>query len=82
MDDDPQLSFGGAQGHLMDFIQAIEKAVGKTADKNLLPMQPGDVPDTYADVQALVDATGYKPQTKLQDGITQFVEWYRAYYKV
>ncbi|MFC3094637.1 NAD-dependent epimerase [Alteromonas sediminis] len=68
--------------NLMDFIEAIESALGKTAQKNLLPMQPGDVPDTYADVQALIDATGYKPRTTLKEGIGKFIEWYRAYYQV
>jgi len=66
--------------NLMDFIEAIEDALGKKAQKNMLPMQPGDVPDTYADVQALVDATGYKPQTSLHDGIGKFIDWYKAYY--
>ncbi|MBO1256528.1 NAD-dependent epimerase [Alteromonas sp. 5E99-2] len=68
--------------NLMDFIEAIEGELGITAEKNLLPMQPGDVPDTYADVSTLVSATGYRPQTQLNEGIAKFVNWYKAYYKV
>lgn len=68
--------------NLMDFIGAIEGAVGKKALKNMLPMQPGDVPDTYADVSTLTAATDYQPQTKLEDGIKKFVDWYRHYYGV
>jgi UDP-glucuronate 4-epimerase len=65
---------------LMDFIHAIEKALGKTAKKNFMPIQPGDVPATYADVQGLIDDFGYKPNTPLQKGINNFVCWYRQYY--
>ncbi|WP_292654738.1 NAD-dependent epimerase [Nitratifractor sp.] len=65
---------------LMDFITAIEKAVGKEAQKNLLPIQPGDVPATYADVSDLIKDLGYKPATPIQEGIDQFVEWYREFY--
>lgn len=67
---------------LMDYIGAIEKALGKTAVKELLPLQPGDVPDTYADVGDLVEQFHYKPATTVQDGIQRFVDWYRNYYKV
>jgi UDP-glucuronate 4-epimerase len=67
---------------LMDYIGAIEKALGKTAVKELLPLQPGDVPDTYADVSDLVEQFHYKPATTVQDGIQRFVDWYRNYYKV
>ncbi|GGZ27052.1 NAD-dependent epimerase [Echinicola pacifica] len=67
---------------LMDFIKAIEKATDKEAVLDMLPMQPGDVPATYADVTALSEATGYKPDTKVEDGVKQFVDWYRSYYKV
>lgn len=66
--------------HLLTFIETIEKALGKTAQKNLLPMQPGDVPDTYADVAALARDVGYKPSTKLDEGITAFVDWYKDFY--
>ena len=66
---------------LMDYIGAIEKALGKTATIELLPLQPGDVPDTYADVDDLVKQFHYKPATSVQDGIKQFVDWYREYFK-
>ena len=67
---------------LMDYIGAIEEALGQTAQKNMLPMQPGDVPATYADVEALTDWTGFMPKTQIRDGIGRFVEWYRAYFKL
>ena len=67
---------------LIDFIEAIEEATGVKANKQLLPMQPGDVPDTFADVSELVNFTGYKPDTPLKQGVARFVEWYRAYYNV
>ena len=66
---------------LLDYIETLEKAFGKTTEKELLPMQPGDVPDTYADVSALVNDIGYSPTTKLEDGIERFVSWYKDYYK-
>jgi UDP-glucuronate 4-epimerase len=65
---------------LMDFIAAIEQALGKTAKKEFLPMQPGDVAATYADVSDLVRDMGYKPETTVQEGIADFVAWYRGYY--
>jgi UDP-glucuronate 4-epimerase len=65
---------------LMDFITAIEKAVGREAEKNYLPMQPGDVPATYADVDDLTRDVGFAPSTPLEDGIARFVAWYREYY--
>lgn len=68
--------------NLMDYIAAIEKALGKKAIIELLPMQPGDVPDTYADVSDLKDQFDYKPQTSVQEGVANFVKWYRNYYKV
>lgn len=67
---------------LLDYISAIEKALGKTANKELLPLQAGDVPDTYADVQDLVDQFSYKPATPVEEGISHFVEWYRDYFGV
>ncbi len=67
---------------LLRYIEILEDCLGKKAEKNLLPLQPGDVPDTYADVAALIDDTGYKPNTPIEDGVARFVEWYRAYYKV
>ena len=65
---------------LLDFIDAIESALGKKAIKNFLPLQAGDVPATWADVDDLVENLGYKPQTTIQYGINQFVEWYNSYY--
>ena len=67
---------------LLDFIGAIEAALGMTAEKNLLPLQDGDVPATYADVEALQNWVGFKPKTSIQDGIGRFVAWYRDYYRV
>lgn len=66
---------------LMDYIAAIEKALGQTAQMELLPLQPGDVPDTYADVTDLVDTFRYRPATCVEDGIARFVAWYRDYYR-
>lgn len=68
--------------HLLTYIETLEKAIGKEAEKELLPMQPGDVPDTYADVEALVKDTGYRPTTSIETGINKFVDWYRDFYKV
>lgn len=65
---------------LLDYIGAIEDAVGKKAIKELLPLQPGDVPDTYADVGDLVEHFNYRPSTSVSDGILQFVAWYREFY--
>ncbi len=67
---------------LLDFISAIENAIGKKIDKNFLPLQPGDVPATYANVDDLVSDIDYKPNTSVQDGINQFVKWYREYFNV
>ena len=64
------------------FIESIEKALGKKAIKNLLPLQPGDVVETYANVDHLKDEVGFKPNTKIEDGIQSFVDWYRDYYKI
>ncbi len=68
--------------NLLTFIEILEKCLGKEAIKNMLPLQPGDVPDTYADVSDLVNDMGYKPATPLEDGIRNFVEWYKEFYKV
>jgi UDP-glucuronate 4-epimerase len=65
---------------LMDFIAAIERALGKEARKNFLPMQPGDVEATYADIGDLVAETGFRPATTIEDGIARFVAWYREYH--
>jgi UDP-glucuronate 4-epimerase len=67
---------------LMDYIRAIEDALGMKAELNLLPLQPGDVPDTYADVDALVQDVGYRPSMSVDEGTRRFVQWYRDYYQV
>lgn len=66
---------------LMDYICALETALGKEAEKELLPMQPGDVPDTYADVSDLVENFQYQPNTAVEEGISRFVTWYREFYR-
>jgi UDP-glucuronate 4-epimerase len=65
---------------LMDYIEVLERCLGRKAKRNLLPLQPGDVPDTYADVSDLVADTGYKPDTSVEVGVSRFVQWYLAYY--
>ena len=65
---------------LTEYIEAAEEAIGKTAIKEMLPLQPGDVPDTFADVSELIKAVGYKPATPVKAGVTAFVEWYRDYF--
>ena len=67
---------------LLDYIKAIEDALGIKADKELLPLQPGDVPDTYADVADIVRDFDYKPSTTINQGVIKFVEWYKDYYKI
>jgi len=67
---------------LMEFIETLENALGKKAQKNFLPMQDGDVVSTYADVSALVKQFHYKPTTTLKEGIGKFIQWYREFYKV
>ena len=66
---------------LMDYINALEKALGKTAEKQLLPLQPGDLPDTYADIADLVAQFPYQPATTVSDGVQQFVDWYCSEFK-
>ena len=66
---------------LMQFIECLEKALGKQAEKNFLPMQPGDVRETYADIEDLSEAVGFRPDTPLEEGIQRFVEWYREHYQ-
>jgi len=65
---------------LMYLIEVLEKTLGKTAEKQMMPIQPGDVPETYADVEALVADVGFKPATSIEDGVARFVEWYREYF--
>jgi UDP-glucuronate 4-epimerase len=67
---------------LMHYIEVLEECLGRKAEKNLLPLQPGDVPDTYADVEDLVRDMDYRPKTSVEEGVARFVEWYRAFYKV
>lgn len=67
---------------LMDFVVAIEKELGKKAIKEMMPLQPGDVPETFADVDDLVQDTGYHPGTDLQTGIKNFIDWYKKYYHI
>ncbi len=70
----------GSPVKLMDYIEALESALGVEAKKNFMPMQPGDVYATYADTEDLFSATGYKPEVKVKQGVKAFVEWYKAYY--
>jgi UDP-glucuronate 4-epimerase len=67
---------------LLRFIEVLETNLGKKAVKNMLPMQTGDVPITYADIDDLMNDVGFKPATSIEEGIKKFAEWYRAYYRV
>lgn len=67
---------------LMKYIETLENCLGKKAQYNFLPLQPGDVPATYADIEALEQDVGYKPATSIESGIQRFVDWYRGFYKV
>ena len=67
---------------LMDFIETIEKHIGKEAIKNMLPLQPGDVPASHADVKDLIKDFNYAPETKIEDGIKKFIDWYIEFYKI
>ncbi|EGG98944.1 UDP-glucose 4-epimerase [gamma proteobacterium IMCC2047] len=67
---------------MLRYIEILEDCLGKKAEKNLLPLQPGDVPDTYANVDALVKDVDYKPAMPIEQGIANFVDWYRDYYRV
>ncbi|ANB17149.1 NAD-dependent epimerase [Dokdonella koreensis] len=67
---------------LGEYIAVIERCLGRTAEKILLPLQPGDVPDTHADVAELMSDTGYSPQTPVEEGVARFVTWYRDFYHV
>ena len=66
---------------LTRYIEVLEECLGKKAVKNLLPIQPGDVPDTFADANSLIRDVGYKPDTPVEEGVHRFVEWYRSYYQ-
>lgn len=67
---------------LMDYITALEEAIGVKAEKNMMPMQPGDVLETSAETQPLYDLVGFRPQTSVKDGVKNFVDWYRTFYNV
>ena len=67
---------------LLDFVEAIEESLGKKAEKEFMPLQDGDVPATYADVEDLMEAVDFKPSTDLRVGVQRFVDWYRGYYGV
>ena len=67
---------------LLDFIQEIEKNLNMKAKKNLLPMQPGDVSSTWANVDDLIKDFNYHPKTSINEGVTKFIKWYRWYYKI
>ena len=67
---------------LLDYIEALELSIGKIAEKEMLPIQPGDVEDTYADVEDLVEEFNYKPKTTVKDGVESFVKWYKEYNKI
>jgi len=67
--------------NLMDYIDAIENALGKTAEKEFQPLQPGDVPDTYADIDDLIAQFHYKPSTSIEEGVGKFINWYREYHQ-
>jgi UDP-glucuronate 4-epimerase len=67
---------------LMHFIEVLEEKLGKKAIKNLMPIQEGDVPETFADVNDLIQDVGFKPATSIETGIGKFVEWYKSYYKI
>jgi UDP-glucuronate 4-epimerase len=66
---------------LMRLIEVLEDALGHKAEKNFLPIQPGDVPATYADVEDLIRDVGFKPSTSIEEGVKKFVDWYREYYR-
>lgn len=68
--------------NLMRFIEVLENALGRKAEKQMMDLQPGDVPATYADIDDLYNAVGFKPQTTIEEGINRFIEWYRSYYEV
>ena len=69
-------------GIIKCWLVPVIQLLGKKAEKNMLPLQPGDVPDTFADTKALVDDVGYQPATTVEVGVKNFVDWYVDYYKV
>ncbi|WP_299595101.1 NAD-dependent epimerase [uncultured Microbulbifer sp.] len=72
----------GNPAQLSEYIDALEQALGKEAIREMLPMQPGDIPDTHADTRKLQQAVGYRPDTSVREGVQKFVDWYRDYYSV
>ena len=72
---------GGQPVELMTFVETVEKAVGRPAVRNMLPMQMGDVPRTYASPDLLEALTGFKPTIDVEEGVARFVEWYQQYYR-
>jgi UDP-glucuronate 4-epimerase len=68
--------------HLSKYVEAIEDTLGKKATRELLPLQPGDVPETFADISLLESSLGYRPSTSVTEGVAKFVSWYRSYFKV
>lgn len=70
---------GGQPIGLMPFVETIERKLGRTAEKNMLPMQPGDVEETFADASLLHALTGFKPRVSVEEGVSSFVDWYRSY---
>ena len=76
-----QLGYGAdVAGNGLEAIAALEAALGRTARRELLPLQPGDVPDTWADGTRLAEAVGWRPATPVATGVSRFVDWYRGYY--
>ena len=76
-------NIGNSQSvELLDVVALLEEALGRKARRELLPMQPGDVPDTFADVSALEREVGFRPETPIAEGVKRFVDWYRAYHRV
>jgi UDP-glucuronate 4-epimerase len=67
---------------LLHFIEVLEEAIGKKAEKIMRPLQPGDVPATYADIEDFTRDVGFKPVTPIEEGIPRFVKWYREFYRV
>jgi len=67
---------------LLDFIAIVEEELGQTAEKNMMPLQPGDVAETSADIEKSRELLGFDPKTSLREGIRKFLSWYREYYKV
>ena len=75
-------NIGNNRVNQLEFVETLEKCLGKQAIKNLLSLQPGDVPDTYIDVSDLVTDLGYKPGTVLETGIRNFVKWYKKFHRI